>query len=116
MEQKELINALQVGVRFELENGVYISIQQKKGAQCNYNSLTSCEVGIFYNDEYDSEDCIGYVNPKELITLLDCAMNEKEIPAELLARKIQENIKMIDTLDQIVDNYYLNAEMPNYEE
>jgi len=24
--------------------------------------------------------------------------------------------KMFDTLDQIVDNYYLNAEMPNYEE
>tara|TARA_R100000988_G_C3835698_1_gene88287 strand:- start:352 stop:459 length:108 start_codon:yes stop_codon:yes gene_type:complete len=24
--------------------------------------------------------------------------------------------KMVDTLDQIVDNYYLNAEMPNYEE
>ena len=31
----------------------------------------------------------------------------------------QKNIgekKMFDTLDQIVDNYYLNAEMPNYEE
>ena len=24
--------------------------------------------------------------------------------------------KQVDTLDQIVDNYYLNAEMPNYEE
>jgi len=78
----------QLGVRFELENGSYISIQQNRNVSCDYKGLTSCEVGIFYNDEYDTEDCISHVTPENLVTLLECAIQGKDIPEDLLTNKI----------------------------
>jgi len=74
----------QLGVRFELENGSYISIQQNKNVSCDYNGLTSCEVGIFYNDAEDTSVVIGWVSPENLVTLLECAIQGKDIPEDLL--------------------------------
>ena len=87
----------QKGVRFNLNNGTYISIQQNALAYCGLKhdddddekeTLTSCEVGIFYDGDDDNPVVIGFVSPENLVTLLDCAVQGKEIPEELLKHKI----------------------------
>jgi len=86
----------QKGVRFNLNNNTYISIQQNALVSCGLRNddddenetLTSCEVGIFYNGDDDNPIVIGYVSPKNLVTLLDCAVQGKEIPEELLRHKM----------------------------
>ncbi len=89
LDLEEVIKAsMQKGVRFNLSNGTYISIQQNSNVYCHLRidekDLLDCEVGIFYNDAEDTSVVIGWVSPEELVTLLECAIQGKEIPKELL--------------------------------
>ena len=88
LDIEKIIKATQQkGVRFDLSNGTYISIQQNSNVCCSLRhgeNLKSCEVGIFYNDEDDISVVIGWVSPENLVTLLECAIQGKEIPKELL--------------------------------
>ncbi len=88
LDIEKIIKATQQkGVRFDLSNGTYISIQQNSNVCCSLRhgeNLKSCEVGIFYNDEEDISVVIGWVSPENLVTLLECAIQGKEIPKELL--------------------------------
>ena len=67
---------------------IHISIQQNSNVYCHLRidekDLLDCEVGIFYNDAEDTSVVIGWVSPEELVTLLECAIQGKEIPKELL--------------------------------
>ena len=85
--EKVIKASVQKGVRFDLSNGTYISIQQNSNVCCSLRHgkhLKSCEVGIFYNDAEDTSVVIGWVSPENLVTLLECAIQGKEIPKELL--------------------------------
>jgi hypothetical protein len=65
MDIEKIIEASQQkGIRFNLANGTYVSIQQNENVYCSLRHgerLGSCEVGIFYNDDDDTAVVIGWV-------------------------------------------------------
>ena len=67
----------QKGIKFKLEDGTNISIQQHKFAYCNVG--TSCEVGVWKDGSADEMKVFSWMNPERLGSLLVKLSNGEEI-------------------------------------
>ena len=67
----------QKGIKFKLENGTNISIQQNKFAYCNAGK--SCEVGVWKDGSEDEMKVFSWMPPERLGSLLVVLSNGGEI-------------------------------------
>jgi len=67
----------QKGIKFKLEDGTNISIQQNRFVYCNVGK--SCEVGVWKDDSEDEMKIFSWVPPERLGSLLVKLSNGEEI-------------------------------------
>jgi hypothetical protein len=67
----------QKGIKFKLEDGTNISIQQHKFVYCNVGK--SCEVGVWKDGSADEMKVFSWMNPERLGSLLVKLSNGEEI-------------------------------------
>ena len=67
----------QKGIKFKLENGTNISIQQNRFVYCNVGK--SCEVGVWKDGSADEMKVFSWMNPERLGSLLVKLSNGEEI-------------------------------------
>tara|TARA_R100001594_G_C3977454_1_gene249240 strand:+ start:612 stop:860 length:249 start_codon:yes stop_codon:yes gene_type:complete len=67
----------QKGIKFKLEDGTNISIQQNKFAYCNAGK--SCEVGVWKDGSEDEMKVFSWMPPERLGSLLVVLSNGGEI-------------------------------------
>ena len=75
--EEAMEESMQKGIKFKLENGTNISIQQNRFVYCNAGK--SCEVGIWKDGAEDKLKVLGWVPPERLGSLLIKVVNGEEI-------------------------------------
>ena len=75
--EEAMEESMQKGIKFKLEDGTNISIQQNRFVYCNAGK--SCEVGVWKDGSADEMKVFSWMNPERLGSLLVKLSNGEEI-------------------------------------
>ena len=75
--EEAMEESMQKGIKFKLEDGTNISIQQNRFVYCNAGK--SCEVGVWKDGSADEMKVFSWMPPERLGSLLVKLSNGEEI-------------------------------------